>query len=106
MTEFVKTLTVGDGMDKASKLGPVQNEMQYRKLRSLVASIKSEGLNVLTGDLDKTFLNDKGYFVDPVVVDNPPETSRIVTEEPFGMDPNPARTPITLTEPKDQSCQS
>jgi acyl-CoA reductase-like NAD-dependent aldehyde dehydrogenase len=26
----------------------------------------------------------KGYFITPTIIDNPPETSRIVTEEPFG----------------------
>ena len=26
----------------------------------------------------------KGYFITPTIIDNPPEDSRIVTEEPFG----------------------
>lgn len=26
----------------------------------------------------------KGYFIEPTIVDNPPDDSRIVTEEPFG----------------------
>lgn len=27
---------------------------------------------------------DKGFFVEPAIIDNPPEDSRIVVEEPFG----------------------
>lgn len=26
----------------------------------------------------------KGYFIEPAIIDNPPDNSRIVTEEPFG----------------------
>lgn len=81
----VQALKVGNGMDEATQLGPVQNEMQYVRLQSLVASIKAEGLKILTGDLDKTFTSTKGHFVNPVIVDNPPDDSKIVTEEPFGM---------------------
>jgi acyl-CoA reductase-like NAD-dependent aldehyde dehydrogenase len=28
--------------------------------------------------------NEKGYFITPSIIDNPPEDSRIVVEEPFG----------------------
>lgn len=27
---------------------------------------------------------EKGYFIEPAIIDNPPEDSRIVVEEPFG----------------------
>lgn len=71
-------------MDSASTLGPVQNSMQYGKIKSLVESIKSEGLKIISTDYDKIFSNDKGFFINPVIVDNPPDDSKIVTEEPFG----------------------
>lgn len=84
LVKFVQAMKVGDGIDETSQLGPVQNEMQYRKLQELVASIKSDGLRSLTGDLDNAFSNENGYFVNPVIIDNPPDNSSIVTEEPFG----------------------
>jgi len=28
--------------------------------------------------------SSKGYFIEPSIIDNPPEDSRIVVEEPFG----------------------
>jgi acyl-CoA reductase-like NAD-dependent aldehyde dehydrogenase len=28
--------------------------------------------------------NENGYFITPSIIDNPPEDSRIVVEEPFG----------------------
>ncbi|KAK0389780.1 hypothetical protein NLU13_3353 [Sarocladium strictum] len=84
LVKFVQAMKVGDGIDETSQLGPVQNEMQYRKLQELVASIKSDGLRSLTGDLDNAFSNENGYFVNPVIIGNPPDNSSIVTEEPFG----------------------
>ncbi|KAL2208077.1 4-trimethylaminobutyraldehyde dehydrogenase [Sarocladium strictum] len=84
LAKFVQSMTVGDGMNETTQIGPVQNEMQYGKLKSLVAAIKRDGLKTLTGDLDNCFANDKGYFMSPVVIDNPPDDSEIVTEEPFG----------------------
>lgn len=84
LAQFIQSLAVGDGMDEKTQIGPVQNEMQYGKLQELVSSIKSDGLKTITGDLDKAFTNTKGYFVNPIVIDNPPDDSRIVIEEPFG----------------------
>ncbi|PNY25946.1 Uncharacterized protein TCAP_04119 [Tolypocladium capitatum] len=84
MVRHVKSLVVGDGMDPASVLGPVQNVMQYQKLKNMVATIESDKLKVSAGDLQDTFPDRKGYFVNPVVVDDPPDDSEIVAEEPFG----------------------
>ena len=84
MVRHVKSMVVGDGMDGASGLGPVQNAMQYQKLKDMVATIKSDNLKVSAGDLQDTFSDKKGYFMNPIVVDNPPDDSDIVAEEPFG----------------------
>ncbi|MBT0567797.1 aldehyde dehydrogenase family protein [Williamsia sp. CHRR-6] len=83
--EFVKycaTKTVGDGMDPQTDLGPIQNTMQYEKLRSMFADIEANGYRVpLGGQID---VDRPGNFVPITIVDNPPEDSRIVREEPFG----------------------
>jgi acyl-CoA reductase-like NAD-dependent aldehyde dehydrogenase len=48
----------------------------------MYADIEKEGWTVaLEGSATKS---DKGYYVEPSIIDNPPEDSRIVTEEPFG----------------------
>lgn len=89
MVRHVQSLVVGDGMDAASVLGPVQNAMQYQKLKSMVATIKSDNLKVSAGGLEGAFPDRKGYFMSPVVVDNPPDDSDIVAQEPFGMSSRP-----------------
>ncbi|TNE41160.1 MAG: aldehyde dehydrogenase family protein [Alphaproteobacteria bacterium] len=82
--EFVKTATsvkVGDGSEQGTDLGPVQNKMQFDKVSNLLADTKAKGYNILCGGE----IEDKpGYFIPITVVDNPPEDSRIVREEPFG----------------------
>ena len=79
---FAKDKVVGDGMDPDTDLGPIQNTMQYDKLRSMFADIKDNGYDVpLGGTIDE---ERPGNFVPITVVDNPPDESRIVAEEPFG----------------------
>ena len=81
LVEYAKTIKVGDGSQQGTDLGPIQNKMQFEKLKDLFEDIKSNGQNVLLGgDIE----DQKGYFVPVTIVDNPPEDSRIVTEEPFG----------------------
>ncbi|KAK2591431.1 hypothetical protein QQS21_010871 [Conoideocrella luteorostrata] len=84
MLAAIKKMAVGDGLDSGSFLGPVQNKMQYEKIMNLFHSIQEDGLNVTTPHPEKTFSNKSGYYINPVVVTNPPDTSRIVQEEPFG----------------------
>lgn len=83
--DFVKhasTKKVGNGMDPTTDLGPIQNKMQFGKLLDLFADVKAQGHDVpLGGTIDESL---DGNFVPITVVDNPPENSRIVKEEPFG----------------------
>ncbi len=80
--EYAKGVKVGDGMDPDTGLGPIQNRMQYDKLRKLFADVREQGYSVpLGGTIDESLA---GNFVPVTVVDNPPENSRIVQEEPFG----------------------
>ncbi|MDQ4115294.1 MAG: aldehyde dehydrogenase family protein, partial [Actinomycetota bacterium] len=80
--EFARGIRVGDGIDPATDLGPIQNRMQYDKLVSLFDDIQAQGYNVLLGgEIDQS---QAGNFVPVTIVDNPPDDSRIVQEEPFG----------------------
>jgi acyl-CoA reductase-like NAD-dependent aldehyde dehydrogenase len=83
--EFVaygKKQKLGDGLDPAVTVGPVQNEIQFEKLKGLLGDIRANGQKiVLGGEIDEM---TSGYFIPVTVVDNPPENSRIVQEEQFG----------------------
>ncbi|EKV06654.1 Aldehyde dehydrogenase, putative [Penicillium digitatum] len=80
LVKFVKNLKVGDGTEADTFVGPVQNQMQYEKAKDLFSSIGTENLKTALGG---SIENSSGYFIHPTIIDNPPETSRVVQEEPF-----------------------
>ena len=80
MIAFVKTLKIGDGTEPHVFFGPIQNKMQFEKAKGLLSSITTEKLKIVLGGLTD---DSHGYFVHPTIIDNPPESSRVVQEEPF-----------------------
>jgi len=78
---YARTVKIGDGSKQGTDLGPIQNRMQYEKLKELLADAKAQGQRfLLGGETD----DEKGYFVPVTIIDNPPEDSRVVVEEAFG----------------------
>jgi acyl-CoA reductase-like NAD-dependent aldehyde dehydrogenase len=72
---------VGNGLDEGVVLGPMQNRAQYEKVVRLIEDSERAGLEfLLKGDIPE----GRGYFIHPTIVDNPPDDSAIVLEEPFG----------------------
>ena len=79
ITHHVK---VGDGAEADTDLGPIQNAMQYGKVQDYFADCHVNGYTfALGGEIDE---KAAGWFVPVSLVDNPPDDSRIVCEEPFG----------------------
>ncbi|KAJ5087160.1 Aldehyde dehydrogenase N-terminal [Penicillium angulare] len=80
LVDFVKTFKVGEGTEADVFVGPVQNKMQFEKAKDLFQTITTDKLKaVLGGDIQ----DSAGYFIHPTIIDNPPEDSRVVQEEPF-----------------------
>ncbi|GIP44939.1 aldehyde dehydrogenase [Paenibacillus sp. J45TS6] len=81
MIAYAKTIQVGDPSDPKTGLGPLQNKMQYDKVRELIQETKDSGARIAyEGEVPA----GKGYYIPVTIVDNPPEDSRLVQEEPFG----------------------
>ncbi|KAK3389590.1 Aldehyde/histidinol dehydrogenase [Podospora didyma] len=81
----------GGAGDKEAMLGPVQNSMQFAKVQDLYSEIGKQGwITALGGPVSPKnpqsngTLPKKGFFMPPTIIDNPPDDSRIVVEEPFG----------------------
>ncbi len=61
--------------------GPVNNKMQFDKVAEFFAESKDKKFDFVTGgDVEKK----TGFFYPLTIVDNPPEDSKLVQEEPFG----------------------
>ncbi|KAK2853348.1 hypothetical protein FQN49_005162 [Arthroderma sp. PD_2] len=82
LVRAVKEFKVGEGNEEGVTHGPVQNSMQFEKVKNLFSEIEKEKWTVATGG--RTDLGRPGYFIEPTLIDRPPIDSRIVTEEPFG----------------------
>ena len=81
LVSYAKTVVTGDGSKAGVDLGPVQNKMQFDKVQSLLADAREQGLRFLwSGKVPQ----GPGYFIPVTIIDNPPETSRVVVEEAFG----------------------
>ena len=78
---YGRTVKVGNGADEGVQMGPVQNRLQYERVLDLLEDCRQRGMTFLLGGEP---LGGKGYFIGPTIVDNPPDDSRIVAEEPFG----------------------
>jgi len=83
LVEFINNeVKVGDGAEADTSVGPIQNQMQYEKVNDYFEDCKNNGYQfAVGGEIDA---GAPGWFVPVTLVDNPPEDSRIVREEPFG----------------------
>ncbi|KAF6832982.1 aldehyde dehydrogenase [Colletotrichum musicola] len=81
LVKHVKGYTVGDGSQKGVTHGPLQNSMQFERVKTFFSDIKSQGWEVAVGGEIEA---SQGYFITPTIIDRPPENSRLVVEEPFG----------------------
>ncbi|USI77622.1 aldehyde dehydrogenase family protein [Sphingopyxis sp. USTB-05] len=81
LVDYAKTVKVGDGAEQGTDLGPIQNRMQFEKVKDLLVDAKASGLKALIGGEVE---DGTGFFVPVTIYDNPPEDSRVVREEAFG----------------------
>lgn len=71
---------VGDGIDPATTMGPVQNRTQYERVLDLIESARTSGTIVAGGDV----VAGGGYFVPPTIITGLADDDRLVAEEQFG----------------------
>lgn len=83
IVDMARSVRVGNGTDAGIELGPIQNRMQFDKVGELIADCKAQGFTLHEGALE-TGAGNRGLFMPVTIVDNPPDASRVVQEEPFG----------------------
>jgi acyl-CoA reductase-like NAD-dependent aldehyde dehydrogenase len=71
---------VGNGLSDGVQFGPVQNRMQYEKVKAIVEDARTQGKVIGGGDPHP----GPGFFIRPTVVSGLPDSARLVCEEQFG----------------------
>lgn len=71
---------VDDGSKQGTTVGPIQNKMQFDKVRELLDDAKQRGKVIAGGEP----LDRDGYFIPPTIVRDLPEDAALVREEQFG----------------------
>ncbi|KAJ5857803.1 hypothetical protein N7455_008697 [Penicillium solitum] len=82
MVEAASQMVVGRAGNPSTTMGPMQNKMQYEKVKELVADSEAQGYKFALPP--QPMASGKGFYLSPSIVNNPPPKSRIVLEEQFG----------------------
>ena len=72
---------VGNGFEAGVEMGPLANDRRITALTTLVEDARAQGADVRTGGRK---MDGHGYFFEPTVLANVPDTARVMQEEPFG----------------------
>lgn len=78
LVDYARGIKVGDGMDEASVLGPINNRMQHDKVSRLVAQAAQQGRVLLGG------APDEGLFFPLTLIADLPDDAALIQEEQFG----------------------
>jgi succinate-semialdehyde dehydrogenase / glutarate-semialdehyde dehydrogenase len=75
-----KKVAVGNGLDAATNMGPLANARRPAAVGTLIDDARAKGARVLTGGEP----GDSGYFYQPTLLADVPDTADIMSKEPFG----------------------
>jgi len=81
LAALARSVKVGDGLDPASQLGPLNNRMQFERVSELVEDARKQGARAVAGGAP---VGGAGYFYQPTILTDVSDGTRIVDEEQFG----------------------
>jgi acyl-CoA reductase-like NAD-dependent aldehyde dehydrogenase len=80
LAELAKQVVVGDGLDAATQMGPLQNKVQFEKVKEFLEDARANGIVIAGGSV----MDRDGYFIPPTIVRDIADDARLVREEQFG----------------------
>jgi acyl-CoA reductase-like NAD-dependent aldehyde dehydrogenase len=80
LTQLANATVVGDGLDAATQMGPLQNQAQFEKVKEFLVDARTHGKVIAGGNA----LERDGYFIAPTIVRDIADDARLVREEQFG----------------------
>lgn len=80
LAALAEQAVLGDGLEQGVTIGPVQNRMQFDKLKGFLEAARAEGRIIAGGTVE----DRPGFFIRPTIVADVEDGARIVDEEQFG----------------------
>jgi succinate-semialdehyde dehydrogenase/glutarate-semialdehyde dehydrogenase len=85
LAELLKKKTVGNGMSKESRMGPLHIDSQRKEVEEQVEDAKGRGAKAIVGgERPKGGDLNNGFYYLPTLLTDVPDDARISTEECFG----------------------
>jgi betaine-aldehyde dehydrogenase len=82
--ELVGQVRVGNPSAQTTDMGPLVSAAQLERVQRLVGTARGEGIFRTGGERLRPSGMEDGYFFQPTVITNVPESAQVVTEEIFG----------------------
>jgi succinate-semialdehyde dehydrogenase/glutarate-semialdehyde dehydrogenase len=76
-----RKIKVGNGLEDGVRMGPLAHERRRPAVAALIDAAVKDGAQLLAGG---NSIDGPGFFYEPTVLAEVPETSRIMNDEPFG----------------------
>ena len=80
LARLAREAVVDDGAKQGTQVGPIQNKMQFDKVKALLDDAKERGTVLAGGEP----LDRPGYFIPPTIVRDLDDSAPLVREEQFG----------------------
>ena len=80
LARLAEEAVVGDGLEQGTRLGPIQNRVQFEKVKGFLESARRDGTIIAGGQV----LDRDGFFISPTIVRDVTDGQTIVDEEQFG----------------------
>lgn len=84
MVAKAKKITLGDPLDRKTKMGPLVTAAHRQRVEGYVAAGKKEGARLILGGKRPGGKLETGYFLEPTIFDQVDNQMRIAREEIFG----------------------
>lgn len=81
LARAMQSIKVGDPLAQGTQMGPLVNAKRMNSIEAFVADAVARGAKVAAGGAR---LGDKGQFHSLTLLDEVPDSARIMSEEPFG----------------------
>jgi betaine-aldehyde dehydrogenase len=98
LVQRVGALRIGDPLDEASQMGPVNSRGQFEKVLYYIRAGQEDGAQLMTGGkVPQGKLFERGYWIEPTVFAGVTRDMRIAREEIFG----PVLSVFKWSDPED-----